>query len=133
MAAHIIRARMRRALTLLAAVALAGCGGGDGGGKSATVAAGAPIAVTAKEYSFDPQTIIVAAGGPHRLELTNAGAQAHDLQVRDKDGQSFGGTPVFGPNQTKTTILRLSPGEYEFFCSVGDHESLGMKGTLTVK
>src|SRR4051794_26253459 len=32
MAAHIIRGCMRRALTLVFAVALAGCGGGDGGG-----------------------------------------------------------------------------------------------------
>jgi plastocyanin len=126
---------MRRALTVLATVALAGCGGGDGGGGSAatTVPTGGKIAVTAKEYSFSPKTIVAGAGGPHTLELTNDGAQAHDIQVRNKDGQSFGGTPVFGPNQTKTTILRLSPGEYEFFCSVGDHESLGMKGTLTVK
>jgi plastocyanin len=125
---------MRRASTLLAAVALAGCGGGDGGGGGATsVPAGGKISVSAKEYSFTPKTIVAAAGGPHPLELTNDGAQAHDIQIRNKDGQSFGGTPVFGPNQSQSTILRLSPGEYEFFCSVGDHESLGMKGTLTVK
>jgi plastocyanin len=136
MAAHIIRGRMRRALTLLAAVTLAGCGGGDSGdsGEAATtVPAGGKLSVSAKEYSFTPKTIVARAGGPHPLELTNDGAQAHDIQIRNKDGQSFGGTPVFGPNQSQSTILRLSPGEYEFFCSVGDHEQLGMKGTLTVK
>jgi plastocyanin len=130
---------MRRALTLLAAVALAGCGGGDGGGNgdsggaTTTVPAGGKISLTAKEYSFTPNAIVAAAGGPHPLELTNDGAQAHDIQIRDANGRSFGGTPVFGPHQSQTTILRLSPGQYEFFCSVGDHESLGMKGTLTVK
>jgi plastocyanin len=26
----------------------------------------------------------------------------------------------------------LTPGTYEFICTVGDHAGLGMKGTLTV-
>jgi plastocyanin len=135
MAAHIIRGRMRRPLTLAAvtAVALAGCGGGGGGGRTVTVGAGKPVVVKADEYKFDPGNITVkASGGAIRLQLSNDGAQAHDLHV-ERGGEDLGGTPVFGPGQTKTATVKLAPGKYDFVCTVGDHEQLGMKGTLTVK
>jgi plastocyanin len=139
MAAHIIRGRMRRTLTLLAALAatLAGCGGGDGGGGPATtVAAGKPFVVKADEYRFAPKNVVLKAGSnaptPLTIRLTNGGAQAHDLHV-ERGGQDLGGTPIFGPGQTKTAKVTLTPGTYDFVCTVGDHEQLGMKGTLTVK
>jgi plastocyanin len=134
MAAHIIRGRMRRTVTLAAtaAVALAGCGGGGGGGKTVTVAGGKPIAVTADEYKFDPANIVVKGGGPVRIQLRNDGSQAHDLHV-ERGGNDLGGTPVFSGGQTKTATLMLPAGRYDFVCTVGDHEQLGMKGTLTVK
>jgi plastocyanin len=133
MAAHIIRGRVTRALTLgiAATIALAGCGG-SGGGKSVTVPSGKPIAVTASEYRFDPKAIVVTGGGPVRFSLTNGGAQAHDLHVQ-KGGQDLGGTSIFGPGQTQSATVKLAPGTYDFVCTVGDHEQLGMKGTLTVK
>jgi plastocyanin len=131
MAAHIIRARVTRALTLgiAAAIGLAGCGGANG--KSVTVPAGKPVAVKAQEYSFDPKTIQVSAGSV-RFDLTNAGAQAHDLHVV-KDGQDLGGTPIFSGGRTVSATVKLAPGTYDFVCTVGDHEQLGMKGKLTVK
>jgi plastocyanin len=134
MAAHIIRGRMRRTVTLgaAAAVALAGCGSGGGGGKTVTVSGGKPIAVTADEYKFDPSNIVVNSSGPVRIRLTNDGSQAHDLHV-ERDGDDLGGTPVFGPGQTKTATVKLTPGKYDFLCTVGDHAAQGMKGTLTVK
>ena len=128
---------MTRALTLPIAlcIALAGCGGGgdDGGGSATTVPAAQPVKVSAKEYSFGPKALVVTGGGPITLEVSNDGTQAHDLRVRRGGDTSFGGTPVFGPSQTQKAIVRLSPGEYEYFCSVGNHEQLGMKGKLTVK
>ncbi len=114
---------------------LAGCGGGGdgGGGKSVTVPAGKPIAVTATEYRFDPGTITVTGGGGNvRFELKNAGSQAHDLHVL-KGGQDVGGTSVFGPDQTQDATVQLQPGTYEFVCTVGNHEQLGMKGKLVVE
>jgi len=89
--------------------------------------------VKADEYRFDPSNVVVTGGGPLKIELRNDGSQAHDLHVQSEDGDDRGGTPVFGPGQTKTTIVRLAPGKYEFECTVGDHAAQGMKGTLTVK
>jgi len=134
MAAHIIRGRMRRTVTLAAgaALALAGCGGDGGGGKTVTVGKGKPLVVKADEYEFDPGNIVLEGGGFVQIQLENDGAQAHDLHVQ-KGGADLGGTPVFGPGQTKTTTIKLTAGEYEYICTVGDHEAQGMKGTLTVK
>ena len=125
---------MRRPTTLAAAaaVALAGCGGGGGSGKSVTLPAGKPLVVKADEYRFDPSNVVVKAGGPLRIKLTNDGAQAHDLHIQ-RGGDDLGGTPVFSPGQTKTATVKLAPGQYDFVCTVGDHEQLGMKGKLTVK
>jgi plastocyanin len=135
MAAHIIRGRVSRALTagIALAIGLAGCGGssGGGGGKTTTVGAGKPVAVTAREYSFGPDSIEVGAGTV-RFELKNGGAQAHDLRV-EKDGQDIGGTSIFGPGRTESANVKLSPGTYDFICTVGNHADLGMKGKLTVK
>jgi plastocyanin len=134
MAAHIIRARMRRPVTLAAAaaMALAGCGGAGGGSRSVTLPAGKPLVVKADEFKFDPSNVVVKGGGPVRIKLTNVGAQAHDLHV-ERDGDDLGGTPIFGPGQTKTATVKLAPGKYDFLCTVGDHAAQGMKGTLTVK
>ena len=126
---------MRRTLTLLAAAtaALAGCGGDDGGGGPATtVPAGKPVALTADEYKFSPKNVVVHGSTKVTISLMNGGAQAHDVRVL-RGGKDVGGTPTFGPGQTKTASVALKPGDYEYICSVGDHEQLGMKGKLTVK
>ncbi len=89
--------------------------------------------VSAKEYSFDPKTIIVASPGPVLFMLKNEGGLAHDLTVT-KDGKELGGVAAFaGRGKTKGGAVELPPGEYEFVCSVGDHEQLGMKGKLRVR
>jgi hypothetical protein len=34
--------------------------------------------------------------------------------------------------RTRTVVLRLDPGTYDYVCSVGDHEEQGMKGRVQV-
>jgi plastocyanin len=123
----------------LALVLVAGCSsGGDkkkSGGPTVTVGHNQPIAFGAFEYRFEPKNVIVNSGTTKatvvRFVLRNNGTQAHDLHV-EKDGQDLGGTPIFGPGQTKSGQATLSPGTYQFICTVGNHADLGMKGTLTV-
>ena len=122
----------RSALTLAALVLLAaGCGGNDGPGGTVTAPAGGSVRVTAKEYSFDPSTIVVQGGGTLRLTLANKGTLAHNIKV-EKDGRIIGGTPAFPAGETRSATVRLASGTYEFLCTVGDHAELGMKGELKV-
>jgi plastocyanin len=124
---------------MLVAVALAGCSsGGDkkkNEGSTVSVGHGQPIAFGASEYKFEPSKVIVNSGTTKpsvvRFAMRNNGSLAHDLHI-EKDGKDLGGTPIFGPGQTQSGQATLSPGEYEFICTVGDHAGLGMKGTLTV-
>ena len=128
---------MRRALPVLIALAagLAGCGdeGSDSKG-SVTVEAGQPVRAKACEYGFEPGTITVrgGGGGPIRFELANDGSLPHDLHVRKGDDE-LGGTEAIGGNQSASESVAVPPGEYEIYCSIGDHADLGMTGTLKVE
>jgi plastocyanin len=126
---------MRRLAAPLAVVALlAGCGGDDDDepGRTVTVDAGATVDVTAREYSFDPETIVVEGGGTLTIRLDNAGDLAHNLRLR-RGGREVGGTPTFEGGRTESGIVQVEPGQYEMLCTVGDHAELGMTGELEVK
>jgi plastocyanin len=126
---------MRRLAAPIAAILLAaGCGGDDdeATGRTVTVDRGATVAVTAREYSFDPDRIVVQAAGALTIELENAGDLAHNLRLR-RDGEDAGGTPSFPGGRTESARVRVEPGRYELLCTVGDHAELGMTGELEVK
>jgi uncharacterized cupredoxin-like copper-binding protein len=113
---------------------LAGCGGDDGDEPTRTVSINenSTLRVTAEEYSFDPNRVVVRGAGPLTIRLRNAGELAHDLRLR-RDDEEVGGTRVFGPGETESAQVTLERGSYEMFCSVGDHAELGMTGELEVR
>jgi plastocyanin len=117
----------------LAALALlaAGCGGDDEPGRTVTAPAGGALRVVAKEYSFDPSTIVMPGPGTLRVTLVNEGSLAHNLRVT-RDGEELGGTPSFPAGESRSARVRVERGSYEFICTVGDHAELGMRGTLKV-
>jgi plastocyanin len=121
-------------LTALILVLAGGCGDDDDEpGRTVTVDPGETVEVVADEYSFDPENIVLSGPGQLRVRLDNQGSLAHNLRARD-GAISLGGTPTFIGGDARTGIVRVpEPGEYELVCTVGDHEDLGMKGTLTVK
>jgi plastocyanin len=117
----------------LAALALlvAGCGGDDEPGRTVTAPESGAARVVAKEYSFDPSTIVMRAAGTLRVRLVNDGSLAHNLKVT-KDDRELGGTPSFPGGESRSARVRVESGSYEFICTVGDHAELGMRGTLEV-
>jgi plastocyanin len=120
-------------LTAVLVVAAAGCGDDDDtAGRTVTVEPGKTATVAAKEYSFDPETIVLTGGGRLTIELDNEGTLAHNLRVFD-GGKDIGGTPTFAGGEPRAGTLQVEPGEYELLCTVGDHAALGMKGKLTVR
>ena len=123
---------------------LAACGSGGGGGQAAggatsasptvseTVAASptpsatktsGEVRIAMEDNHFQPPSLSVASGA--ELELDNEGDSPHTFTI---DGQGID-TQVAAGGQDKIT-LDLAPGTYSFFCRF--HQSLGMKGSITV-
>ena len=122
----------RSALTLaLCSLLLAACGADDDPARTVTAPANAKLQVVADEYSFDPEAIVLAGAGTLTLTLRNEGAVAHNLRVFRGD-EDIGGTPTFRAGGSESARVNLEHGSYELVCTVGDHEELGMTGTLRV-
>jgi plastocyanin len=128
--------------------ALAGCGGDDGGSAAETSATTATSAsetpapttgtsaetqsITATEADFsislDQDTL---PAGTYDIEVVNDGKATHDLVVQ-RDGADVASSDTIAPGQSTTVSVALEPGEYVFYCSIGNHRTMGMALTVTV-
>ena len=134
---------MRRMCLMLAIplVALAaGCGSGSSSGSSASsppAGGGASggtgqvieIPISSSGFSFT-KTSVTASAGTVTLKAMNPQSVAHDISIKG-NGVDVKGDQVSNGG-TSTVTANLTPGTYEFYCSVPGHEAAGMKGTLTV-
>jgi plastocyanin len=121
----------------LVAVGLAGCGGSEEPPDlPATVAAGKPLTVEAKEYVFSPNRVTIEGAAPRgvsqRIDLDNRGTLAHNIEILDGD-RIVGKLRSFPEGQERGLTVDLPRGEYRFVCTVADHDEKGMRGTLKVR
>ena len=129
----------------LAVVVLAGCGstdkpeggatpttGGAGasGSPARTVGADGTLTATEAEFSISIGGDIVAAG-PYLITVDNQGNATHDLVVA-QNGAKIAGTPSIAPGQSASLSVTLRPGTYAFYCSIGNHRTMGMELTVHV-
>jgi uncharacterized cupredoxin-like copper-binding protein len=126
------------------ALAVAACGTGAATSAPASpAAASAPAAsvapagstsvtaITERDFRFDTPDVTVS-GSPQSLAVTNAGPTVHDLTIRDAAGTVLGETDDLKSGASETITVDLPAGAYTIFCSLPGHESLGLRGTLTV-
>lgn len=149
---------LRLSAVLLAAALLAGCAsdppadadagqpptastpppGGAAGNESAT---GEHVELTVASSGvypanpgFSPARLEVPAGAHVKVTFTNADQaplMQHDWVL---DGVDKAATDAVGAGQSATAEFAApEPGEYKFFCSIGDHRARGMEGTFVVK
>ena len=80
-------------------------------------------------FYFEPNVIRVAAGEPVTIQL-NAVDLMHDFVIDELNVRA----PITqGGSSSTVTFTPTTPGEYEFYCSVGNHRAQGMVGTLIVE
>ena len=156
---HLLRPRARRApaaaFLAIAAALLTGCGGDDpeahAGGTTTssssaaeTTESSSAAGETSESESSGTQTIEVSsvdfsfeldedtfAPGTYEITLTNEGDATHDLVV-ERDGEDVAESEQIGPGETSTFEVTLEEGEYVFYCSVGNHRSMGMEVPVQV-
>lgn len=84
--------------------------------------------VTGQNYSFTPSTLTVQKGDRVKITFKNAGG-FHDLKI----GEFNVATPqIQGDKEASIEFVADKVGSFEYYCSVGSHRAMGMKGTLTV-
>lgn len=106
-------------------------GTGGAGGETATETA-CTLTIKLLDYKLDPKTV-EADSGELTLCAQNDGQAPHDLGVRDGAGKTLGKTKTLGPGESDRFTVTLEAAEYAIYCTQAGHESLGMKGTLTVR
>lgn len=97
----------------------------------------APVVMTIKtgEWSYEPKEVSVASSSAVSLTLEHVGSASipHDIVFEFADGQSVASKRITGGQQDALAFTTpAQAGEYVFYCSVGNHRSRGMEGTLVV-
>lgn len=86
------------------------------------------IDMTGENFRFSEDEISVQAGQTVRVVLT-ANDMQHDFVIDELDVKS----DIAATGETvEVEFTPTEAGEYEFYCSVGQHRANGMVGTLTV-
>ena len=85
--------------------------------------------ISAKNFNFAPNTMTVKKGDRVRITLAN-GDGFHDLVI-DEFGVA---TKKINTGMTEVVEFTADKtGSFEYYCSVGSHRMMGMKGTLVVQ
>lgn len=100
-------------------------------GSSTPAAADGALAASLVNFAIElPEQDLTA--GSYTIEVANDGSASHDLVIEDADGSEVAASEILSPGQSGTIKVDLAPGEYVFYCSVGNHRGMGMELTVTV-
>ncbi|MBI3232249.1 MAG: cupredoxin domain-containing protein [Candidatus Doudnabacteria bacterium] len=85
--------------------------------------------VEAKNFSFSPSEIKVKKGVRVKIILNNTQG-FHDWVLDEFDAKT---KQVMGPATAEAEFIASKTGRFEYYCSVGQHREMGMKGNLVVE
>jgi uncharacterized cupredoxin-like copper-binding protein len=99
-------------------------GSGSSSGESPSVTA------TESDFSISLAGDTLPAG-TYQITVVNQGDATHDLVV-ERDGEDVGESEDIGPGESTTFTVMLESGDYVFYCSIGNHRSMGMETDVSV-
>lgn len=85
--------------------------------------------VTGSNFAFAPNVLIVKKGETVKITLKNTDG-FHDLKI---DEFNVATKRIRGGESETITFVANKIGNFEYYCSVGEHRAMGMKGTLVVQ
>jgi plastocyanin len=99
---------------------------------SSTSAVGQAQTLTVTEVGFDIKLESSdLPAGDYTITVKNEGDATHDLVV-EQDGKDIAKSDTLGPGDSATFTVTLQPGQYVFYCSIGNHRAMGMETDVTV-
>src|SRR3989344_5831330 len=85
--------------------------------------------LSASSFKYDITEIRVKKGDTVKIILNNTGGM-HDWVIDEFDAR----TKQINDGETDTvTFVASETGEFEYYCSIGNHRAMGMVGTLIVE
>jgi plastocyanin len=85
--------------------------------------------VSGENFSFAPNTMSVKKGDTVKITFTNAEG-FHDFRI---DEYNVATAKLNAGASETVEFVADQTGTFEYYCSVGSHRAMGMKGTLTVE
>jgi plastocyanin len=107
--------------------------GGTGSTSASARASDTPataLSATEADFSIALSSSTVTAG-TYEITVVNEGSATHSLTIEGPGGVDQTSDTLQGGRSTTMTVT-LQPGEYEVYCPIGNHRSMGMDTTLTV-
>ena len=99
---------------------------------SSASAVGQAQTLTVTEVGFDIKLDSSdLPAGDYTITVKNEGDATHDLVV-EQDGKDIAKSDTLGPGDSATFTVTLQPGQYVFYCSIGNHRAMGMETDVTV-
>ena len=92
--------------------------------KTAGGSASQTVQVSEKEFKIELPSATLKPGS-YTFDLSNDGKQPHDLTIA-RSGETKAKTPVINGGQHAMLKVKLTAGDYDFYCSVPGHKQLGM-------
>lgn len=103
---------------------------GDATENDAMEEADVTIELGGADFRFSEEEITVTEGDVVKVVFATTDALMHDWNLDQFDAQ----TEISQQGETvEVTFVADEVGEYEFYCSVGNHRAQGMVGTLVVE
>jgi len=88
------------------------------------------VLVEGQEYSYSPSAIAVKKGEKVLLTFKNTGKLAHNLTI---DSLGVTTRTIPGGQSDSVEFTAGESGTFSFFCSIGNHKSMGMEGEMKVE
>ena len=85
--------------------------------------------VAGKNFAFTPSTLTVQKGDRVKITFKNENG-FHDFVI---DEYGIATKQTQSPTTEVLEFTASKAGSFEYYCSVGTHRAMGMKGTLVVK
>ncbi|HIH25899.1 cupredoxin domain-containing protein [Candidatus Woesearchaeota archaeon] len=85
--------------------------------------------IDGSSYRFSPNILSVNKGDIVRINFVNSEGK-HDLKI---DGYNIGTKVIDGGQSDVLEFTADKTGEFEYYCSIGEHRQMGMVGKIVVK